>query len=110
MHPAGQDRTLFTFFIKKLLLLFTVTFLLPLLIVKVIDKDVAIAALSSLCYANVTSTQQLTAQHGDSRAGYGGAPGQQQLGLFVSVYHEKMFLKIVNTLVIFYNSHKRVYE
>ena len=44
-----------------------------------IDKDVAIAALSALCNANVTSTQQLTAQYGYSRAGYGGAPGQQQL-------------------------------
>lgn len=29
---------------------------------------------------------------------------------FVTVYPEKMFLKIANTKVLFYNSHKRVYE
>ncbi|XP_036961745.1 uncharacterized protein LOC119023741 isoform X1 [Acanthopagrus latus] len=47
-----------------------------------IDKDVALAGLSALCNANVTSIQKLRAQGGAASAGTVGGPAHQQL--FVS--------------------------
>lgn len=48
-------------------------------LVKMIDKDVALAGLSALCNANVTSIQKLRAQGGAASAGTVGGPAHQQL-------------------------------
>ncbi len=46
-----------------------------------IDRDVALEALSALCNSNVTSDQQTDPQAGSLRARYGGGAARQQLSI-----------------------------